>query len=134
MPFWKCYYHLVWATRYRQPIITPEREQVIFATIRTVSSNLGSEILAINGTDDHIHIATAIPPGIAVAQWVKRCKGASTREVNQIVTADDGFGWQTGYGVLTFGQKALPYVIAYIDGQKQHHASQQLEPYLEQTE
>lgn len=134
MPFWKCYYHLVWATRHRQPTITPDRERVIVSTIRAVSSELGSTILAINGTDDHIHIAAAIPPVIAVAQWVRRCKGASSREVNQFITADDRFGWQAGYGVLTFGQKALPYVIAYVDDQKQHHANQQLEPYLEQME
>jgi hypothetical protein len=30
--------------------------------------------------------------------------------------------WQTGYGVVSFGTGDLPWVVAYIQNQKQHHA------------
>jgi putative transposase len=134
LPFWKCYYHLVWTTKHRQPIITPERERIIFATVRRVADDLKSEVWAINGTSDHIHVAASIPPGVAVAEWVKRCKGASSYMVNKSAPAEDRFGWQAGYSVLTFGQKVLPFVVAYITNQKQHHANSELQPYLERTE
>jgi hypothetical protein len=46
-----------------------------------------------------------------VAQFVRQCKGASSRTVNEANADDAHFAWQSGYGVLTFGQKTLPYVI-----------------------
>ena len=30
--------------------------------------------------------------------------------------------WQTGYGVVSFGRKDLPWVIDYVRNQKEHHA------------
>lgn len=30
--------------------------------------------------------------------------------------------WQTGYGVVSFGAKDLPWVAAYIQNQREHHA------------
>ena len=31
--------------------------------------------------------------------------------------------WQSGYGVVSFGTKDLPWVSDYIRNQKEHHAS-----------
>jgi putative transposase len=134
MPFWKCHYHVIWATKNREPRITPEMESYLFGTIRSIAEELNSTIFAINGTEDHIHVAVAIPPSIAVAQWVKRCKGASSKAINHTFTNDDHFRWQNGYGVLSFGAKQLAYVVAYIEHQKQHHAEKTFQPYLEQID
>ena len=134
MPFWKFYYHIIWATKYRQPIITPAHEKLIFSTIEMVSAELKSDIFGINGVEDHIHVAVAIPPHVAVAEWLKRCKGASSSTINQTLTADDRFRWQVGYGALTFGQKVLPFVVAYIQNQKAHHAEGTVEHYLERID
>ena len=30
-------------------------------------------------------------------------------------------GWQTGYGVVSFGTKDLQWVVNYIRNQKEHH-------------
>ncbi len=133
MPFWKCYYHVIWATKGRQSIITPARERVIFGTIRQVSEDMGCDVWAANGVTDHVHVAVSIPPHTAVAEWVKRCKGASSRYVNQM-SGEERFSWQSGYGVLTFGQNALAMVTAYIDRQKVHHAQDTVQPYLERIE
>ena len=31
--------------------------------------------------------------------------------------------WQAGYGVVSFGTKDLPWVINYVQNQRQHHAA-----------
>ena len=31
------------------------------------------------------------------------------------------FSWQRGYGVFSFGEKAMPQTIAYVRNQKEHH-------------
>ena len=65
MPFWKCYYHVVWTTKYREPLIMAAVETVLFEAIRMKSAELQSPILAINGAADHIHIAVCITPNVS---------------------------------------------------------------------
>lgn len=135
MPFWKCYYHVVWATHNREPWITPEIETIIFRTIQSKSQLLGCPVLTINGIADHIHVAVNIPPKVAPAEWARNVKGFSAHEVNasfpNLLTT---FRWQTSYGLLTFGEKTLPFITDYIVHQKERHAAKLLEPYLERTE
>ncbi len=134
MPYWKCYYHVVWATKYRQPMIISTYEPVIFAAIREQSQQLACSVLAINGVSDHIHVAVTIPPSLAVAKWVGSVKGASARAVNMGFNRDERFHWQEGYGVMSFGETALEIVKTYIDGQKERHANGELNTYLERIE
>jgi putative transposase len=132
MPFWKCYYHAVWSTAQRQSLLTPQIETVVIETIKRKSNALDCPILAINGTTDHIHIAVSITPGVSVAEWVRSVKGLSTHEINALFPdLSTPFKWQKSYGVLTYGEKLLPFVVAYVENQKQHHANNSTQPYLE---
>ena len=125
MPYWRTYYHLTWATRYRTPLITPEIEALIFPVIVDKAVDLGAIVYALNGTEDHIHLAAAIPPRLAVAAFVGEIKGRASFCVNhQHPPLDLYFSWQAGYGVLTFGETRLPWVIEYVQRRKEHHAQQ----------
>ena len=44
---------------------------------------------------------------------------------------DDAFGWQGEYGVVSFGERHLPQVVAYISNQPRRHANNALWPTLE---
>ena len=134
MPFWKCYYHVIWATKNRQPIISPALEQVLFATIEEKSVELGSSLLAINAVADHVHVAVSIPPAISVAKWVGGAKGAASRAMNTGFELDDLFRWQEGYGVLSYGEKRLAQVKQYIASQKERHQMNDLNDYLERID
>ncbi len=135
MPFWRCYYHIIWATKKRAAWITPSVEQVIVKIIREKATDLESTILALNMVEDHLHVAVCFPPKLANAEWVKHMKGASTREVNnQLPNLETAFGWQQSYGVLTFGAKNSKFVVDYVERQKEHHAKGTLETYLEQID
>jgi putative transposase len=137
MVFWRCYYHFIWTTKERQPLLTPQHEIIIFDLIRGKTQTLHSRVLAINAASDHIHVAVTLHPNTAISDWVKLVKGASSHAANTMLhTLPDQphFGWQRGYGVLTFGAKVLPTVIQYIENQKQHHADGTLQPYLERVE
>ena len=129
--YWRCYYHIIWATKHRAPLITADHETFLFDYIPQVAQELGSQIFAINGTQDHIHIAATIPPKMSISQWVKRIKGASSSQCNRIITNEERFHWQRGFGVLTYGKKRLDYVIQYIHNQKQHYTDNTIQPYLE---
>jgi len=88
-----------------------------------------------NGIEDHIHIAVALPPKLAAAEWVRNAKGLSAREVNAMFpNLPTHFKWQSSYGALTLGAKHIPMLVAYIQAQKEHHANNTTEPYLERVE
>jgi hypothetical protein len=55
----------------------------------------------------------------------------SARCVNHQPGAAGDFGWQDGYGALTFGARSLADVIAYVRGQKEHHSRQMTRPLYE---
>jgi putative transposase len=120
MPYWRAFYHIVWTTKHRMPLITPEIEALIFPSIIHKAREMGAIVYALNGTTDHVHLAAAIPPRVAVAQLVGELKGRSSFIVNH--RCDDNFAWQKGYGVHTFGERHLPWLINYVQRQKEHHA------------
>jgi len=128
-----CYYHVIWATKGRAELITPEIERVVIPAICRKSADLQSPIFAINGAADHIHVAVSIATAIAVARWVKEVKGISAYAVNTTFPdLDPHFYWQKGYGVHTFGAKVLSFVVDYIGRQKERHRDSTIEDYLEQ--
>lgn len=119
MPYVKCFYHAIWATKRRQPLITKEVEKVLFSAIRQKSLEMRSPILALNSIEDHIHIAVCITPSVASAEWLRQIKGFSTHTVNAAFSdLEVPFKWQEGYGLITFGEKHLSFVKEYIDRQK----------------
>ncbi|MCU0482160.1 MAG: IS200/IS605 family transposase [Anaerolineae bacterium] len=134
MPFWVFYYHLIWTTKYRQPIITPVNEPMIYHAIERKCHSLKCKLITINGVSDHVHLAVSIPPSIAVADVVSQLKGSSSYEVNHSFPSAEAFHWQTSYGALTLGEKALPFLVDYIRNQKQHHQQGTFIPYLESVD
>jgi len=130
VPFWRTYYHVVWATKNREPMINPEIEPRLYAYIVNKAAELGVFIYEINGWMDHVHIVAAIPPHVSVSEAVKQIKGASSHDLNQ-QGLGFYFAWLRGYGVLTLGQRQKSDAEAYIRSQKDHHRQQSAIPWLE---
>lgn len=132
MPFAVCYYHIIWATKYRQPLITPAIEAVILDVIKNKSAELDCPIHAINTVNDHIHVAVSIRLSLSVSEWIRQIKSLSSLVVRrEFEHLDEPFRWQKSYSVYTFGKKVLPFVTDYIEKQKINHQNNTLEPYLE---
>jgi len=41
------------------------------------------------------------------------------------------FSWQEEYGVFSFGEKMLPGIVRYIENQREPHAENKTEAYME---
>jgi putative transposase len=122
MPYWKLYYHFIWGTKDRLPLILPTFESDLYRVITAKVKELEGFVHAIGGTEDHVHLAVSAPPKLALSKLVGDTKGNSSHFVNHILKPDFEFHWQEEYGVLSFGEKNLPAVVRYIHNQKQHHA------------
>jgi putative transposase len=135
MAFWKHTYHLVWATKNRQPIILPEFEARLYAYLASKAGELESYLHAIGGMDEHLHIVASIPPKHAVAHFVKTLKGASAHFVNHVIALPAlHFAWQEGYGSLTVGERHRAIAINYVLRQKEHHLHGMTNAWLERCE
>lgn len=125
MTLWRTYYHLVWATVDRAPLITTSLEPELYAYLEVKIRSLGCLFHAVGGMADHLHLVVSIPPSCAIADFVKRVKGSSSRHLN-LTFPDQTFAWQREYGVFSLGGKQLAGASAYVQNQKQHHAEHSL--------
>jgi putative transposase len=122
MPYWKLYYHFVWGTKNRLPLISPALEMDLCRAILAKAQDMGGIVHALGNTEDHAHLAVSIPPKLAPAKFIGDVKGNSSHFVNHVLKPDFEFHWQDDYGVFSFGEKSLAMVVRYIHNQKQHHA------------
>jgi putative transposase len=136
MPRWRLFYHVVWATDARRPLISPSIEPEVHQQLRDVARRHDIVVHAIGGLDDHIHMAISIPPKISVADAMRRLKGGSSHAIRAVI--GPSFAWQDEYSIDSFSQRHLKSVVAYIDNQRQHHQDQtvilSIEPHSDPSE
>jgi len=131
MPYWQLFYHIVWATKNREPLLTPKVEPVIYGFLRSKAIGLEGTLFALNGVADHVHMVISIPPKIAVATFIGQVKGVASTKFNKSGLSETPFFWQEEYAVFSFDGKRLPNYIAYVERQKEHHAQRTTIPILE---
>ena len=122
MPYWKLFYHFIWGTKKRLPLIDASFESELYRVIVAKVKNMDGFVHAIGGTEEHVHLAISVPPKVAPAKFIGDVKGNSSHYVNHVIKPDFEFYWQDEYGVLSFGEKNLSAIVKYIRNQKQHHA------------
>ncbi|QYO62464.1 IS200/IS605 family transposase [Leptolyngbya sp. 7M] len=122
MSIWRTYYHLVWATYNRLPLISEASESELYCRITSKCESMECRLYAIGGIADHVHLVVSIPPKLAVAEFARQIKGSSSRFMNQRYPICQ-FAWQREYGVFSLGSKQLDQAITYVQNQKSHHAS-----------
>lgn len=127
-------FHIVWHTKNSLPLLTPTVEPVVYRALRKrIVDTPGAFVHEIGGIETHVHLAVSVPPTLTPSEWIGQLKGGTTHDVNrQSSTRDKLLQWQTGYGIVSFGTKDLPWVIAYIRNQREHHAKDTAVGRLEQ--
>jgi putative transposase len=115
-------YHLVFATKYRMPVITGEVRNHLYDYMGGVLRGNGGVLLAVGGMPDHVHLLAGWRTTISIAEMLKTLKGSSSKWLNDGATAPPGgFNWQEGYGAFTVSASRVPAVRRYILNQEQHH-------------
>jgi len=128
------YFHVVWATQHREPMLTEEREPHVYRLIVSLAQELKVEILAINGMPDHIHVLMKTGAVVNMPDMVKQIKGISSAMLNRMMQPTERFRWHAGYYAATVTPSHIPKIAAYIHGQKEHHAAGTTHEFWERTE
>ncbi|MCP4402330.1 MAG: IS200/IS605 family transposase [bacterium] len=133
----KIYYHLVWATKERTPVLTPNLEGALKKYLRMKSLEIEIDLLEVNGIEDHLHVVVKTQPNQCPSDIVQRLKGSSSHYINHEylpANSPSSLHWQKGYGVLSFSEKDLPFVREYVQKQKEHHKNWTLVHKMERTD
>ena len=120
------YLHLVWATWDRLLLITPDIERRLHRNIESETQKQGCTVLALNGTEDHVHLLVSFPTTITIADLVKQVKGVSSHFINETLQPASQFKWQGSYGAFTVSRWDVDKIIEYIKRQKEHHTTGEL--------
>ena len=113
------YLHVVFTTKNRDSLMTPELEERLFPYIHGIGRKQKTPVLAINGDRDHVHILLKIPSTITIAKAVGAIKASSSGKAKELGVPL--FDWQDGYGAFSCSKNHVEPVISYIQRQKEHH-------------
>ena len=64
MPYWQLYYHFIWGTKNRLPLIDAALEPDLYRAVAAKAQVLGGFVHAVGGVEDHVHLAVSVPPKI----------------------------------------------------------------------
>ena len=78
---WDCKYHLVWATKYRYPVLGGDVGQRCRELLRETARAHEIVIHAGAINRDHVHMLLSIPPSLSVARAVQHLKGRSSHKL-----------------------------------------------------
>lgn len=128
------YVHLVWATADRMALIKGPLRRALYRCLEEQAQQLGCTALAIGGMPDHVHLALRMPAKLAPAKLAQQLKGISSHAMRDAAAGGGAFHWQAGYGAFSLSRSHVARVVAYVEGQEQHHAGGRLWPEWEETD
>ncbi len=113
--------HMVFATKQRKRMLTPQGRKLFFAFFASTLAERKCHVKAIGGHRDHVHILFDLHPTIALSALVKELKAKSTsmnRKSHFIGLFD---GWQDGYYAGSLSPSHVDKCVEYINNQEEHH-------------
>jgi REP element-mobilizing transposase RayT len=117
-------YHLIFRTKDSRKTLVPEHSRELFAYIMGTIRNKNCFLYRINGMEEHLHILCDLHPTIALADFMRDIKTASSIWLKQSGKFPEFDGWADGYAALTYSWKDKEMIINYIKNQQEHHKNE----------
>lgn len=117
----RCYFHIVFGTKYRARTIPLDKKETLYKYITGIVKNLKSDLIRINGVENHVHLLIDLNPTVALADMVKNIKQSSSKMLNQTFIFPLWEGWASEYYACSVSPAHVPMIKEYIDKQEEHH-------------
>ena len=119
----KNYIHIVFSTKYREPLIHPPVESELHAYLGGICNKLDCTVITVGGYTDHIHILCMMSKKIALMKLMEELKSHSSKWIKTKGAGYESFYWQDGYGAFSVNPSEVDTVISYIANQHEHHSN-----------
>ena len=117
----RCWVHLIWSTYKREKILHGEKAERVTNHLISVAESNGIYIKALHVNPDHVHVLIEQPATRSIDGVVKLLKGSSSRWVNANRILMGNFRWSRGYAAFSVSESIVKDVVAYVEGQEEHH-------------
>lgn len=124
MAYRQILYHIVFRTKYSGKTIPLEKAPELYKYIWGIIKNKKCVLYRINGMEDHLHILSDLHPSVALADYIKDIKVASSKWMKESGLFPDFRGWGIKYCALTYSLKEKDILIKYIKNQQEHHKNE----------
>jgi putative transposase len=114
-------YHLVFRTKDGKKAINQEYSAELYAYITGFIRNKKGFYYQINGMEDHIHILCDLHPSIALADFMRDLKSATSVWIKASGKYNSFAGWGEGYAAFTYAWRDKNMIGNYIINQQEHH-------------
>jgi putative transposase len=127
------YLQIVFAVQGRHSYIQESFREELQQYMAGVIAKRGQKLYAIYCMPDHTHILISYKPsGILISDLVRDIKASSSAFIKEKKWVNNGFNWQTGFGVFSYTKAVANVVTAYILNQPAHHEKKKFQQeYLE---
>ena len=118
---YSCKYHVVWAPKYRRPVLIDEVDERLKTIIKEVGEETSSEIIEMEIMPDHVHLLVEVDPQFGIHHLVKLIKSRSSNLLrNEFPWLKKKLPclWTNSYFVSTVGGAPLEVIKQYIEQQK----------------
>jgi putative transposase len=114
-------YQVILRTKDCKKTLTQTHIKELYAYIMGIIKNKNCVLYRINGLEDHIHFLSDLHPTLALANYVKDIKVASSLWIKQSEKFQNFTGWADGYAALTYAWHDKDVIVNYIINQQEHH-------------
>lgn len=115
-------YHIVISTKRSEPTISVEHERELYTYIYEFIKSHDCKLHRLNGMPDHLHILVGIRPSIALSDFLRDLKTATSKMMKDNKQKFPMFdGWGAEYFASTVSLSQKERVREYIINQKEHH-------------
>jgi REP element-mobilizing transposase RayT len=121
MSYVSSYFHCVFSTKERQPLIPPSLQDRLWPFLGGIARSHDMKAIEIGGVQDHVHVLLSLPSILSVAKALQLIKGGSSKWVHETFPEHRLFGWQVKYGAFSVSVSQLDKTIQYIKNQEEHH-------------
>ena len=115
---------MVFVTKYRYGVLTPEALKSLQEIFDRVCRDFESELIEVNGEEDHVHLLVHYPPKVAVSRLVNSLKGVSSRLLKKKHPELEkkywkGKLWSPSYFAGSCGGASISIIRQYVEQQRE---------------
>ena len=121
MSYVSSYFHCVFSTKERHPMIPPELRDRLWPFLGGIARQNQMKAIEVGGMPDHVHLLLSLRSTLSIAKALQLIKGGSSKWVHDTFPEHRCFRWQVKYGAFSVSVSQLDKTIQYFKRQEEHH-------------